>query len=416
MIRRDISNQILEVSNHFPVVLITGARQVGKTTLFNNLITSQKIKREYVTLDDLDERALAQNDPKMFLQTHKPPVFIDEVQYAPNLFTYIKIHVDSSHKNGDFWLTGSQKFELMKNVSESLAGRVAIIDLLGISQSEIQNDNSPKTNNKKQTLPFLLDDNWLEYKRNENINFLNVDDIYKIIFRGSYPKLIADPKLKRETFYNSYIQSYIERDVKSLLKPQSEVSFFYFLKIAASRTGMLLNYTDIANSVDVDVKTIKSWISVLEASNIIKLLYPYYNNISKRLIKTPKLYFLDTGLVSYLSGWDSYKTLLNGNISGAILETYVFSEILKSYYNNLLTPNIYFYRDLDQKEIDFIIEQNGTLYPIEVKKSASPGNAKLHFNALEKFGKNVGKGALLCFYDKLFPVGREVWSVPVCYI
>ena len=217
MIRRDISNQILEVSNHFPVVLITGARQVGKTTLFNNLITSQKIKREYVTLDALDERALAQTDPKMFLQTHKPPVFIDEVQYAPNLFTYIKIHVDSSHKNGDFWLTGSQKFELMKNVSESLAGRVAIIDLLGISQSEIQNDNSSKTNNKKQTLPFLLDDNWLEYKRNENINFLNVDDIYKIIFRGSYPKLIADPKLKRETFYSSYIQSYIERDVKALL-------------------------------------------------------------------------------------------------------------------------------------------------------------------------------------------------------
>ena len=403
MIKRNLAKSIIELSKHFPVIMLTGPRQVGKTTLLETISKN----REYITLDDLEQRKLAKQDPALFLQIHKPPLFIDEIQYSPELFSYIKMCVDKNKTNGDFWITGSQKFHLMKNVTETLAGRVAIVDLLGISQAEEQG---------REAIPFLPDKNWIEKTLKNKPEDQDITDIYKKIFRGNYPKLVADKDMPRDIFYSSYVQTYIERDVKDLMKIGDELKFLTFLKTIAARTGQLINYTDIANNVDVDVKTIQSWTSILETSGIIKMLYPYHNNLTKRAIKTPKMYFLDTGLCSYLCGWDSPTTLMNGSMSGNILETFVFAEILKSYWNNAQQPNIYFYRDTDQKEVDFVIETNDTLYPIEVKKTANPNGVKLWFNVLKNTGKQIGNGAVVCLYNSILPIKEDIYSIPVNYI
>ena len=287
MIKRNLEHSIVELSKHFPVIMLTGPRQVGKTTLLENISKDRK----YITLDDLEQRKLAKQDPALFLQIHKPPIFIDEIQYAPELFSYIKMYVDKNKNNGDFWITGSQKFHLMKNVTETLAGRVAIIDLLGISQAEEQ---------ERSSIPFLPDKKWIEQTLNNNLKNEDITGVYKKIFRGSYPKIVADKNMPRDIFYSSYVQTYIERDVKELMKIGDELKFLTFLKTIAARTGLLINYTDIASDVDVDIKTVQSWTSILEASGIIKMLYPYHNNLTKRATKTPKIYFLDTGLFSYL--------------------------------------------------------------------------------------------------------------------
>lgn len=402
MIKRNLEKTIEELSKHFPVILLTGPRQVGKTTL----LKSMQKDRNYVTLDDLEQRNLAKNDPNLFLQINKPPIIIDEIQYAPELMTYIKIIVDENQRNGDFWLTGSQKFHLMKNITETLAGRVAILDMLGISYAEIDNRENP---------PFLPDENWIIENLKQNLSKLEINELYENIFRGFYPKLVVDKELPREVFYKSYIQTYIERDVKDLTKIGDELKFFNFLKTIAARTGQLMNYTDIANNVDIDVKTAQAWTSILETSGIIKLLYPYYTNLTKRIIKTPKMYFLDTGLCSYLTGWDSVETLMNGAMSGNILETYVFVEILKSYWNNAkMTDNIYFYRDTDQKEIDFLIETNGNLYPIEVKRTANPSLSNVSaFKVLNKLNKPIGKGAVVCLYQTILPLNSEINIIPI---
>lgn len=403
MIKRNLKKTIIELTKHFPVIMLTGPRQVGKTTLLEQISKN----REYITLDDFEQRKLAKQDSALFLQIHKPPLFIDEIQYAPELFSYIKMYVDKNKTNGAFWITGSQKFHLMKNVTETLAGRVAIIDLLGISQAEEQN---------RDAIPFLPDRNWIEQTLKNKPDNQDINEIYKKIFRGCYPKLVADKDMPRNIFYSSYVQTYIERDVKDLMKIGDELKFLTFLKTIAARTGQLINYSDIANNVDVDTKTIQSWTSILETSGIIKMLYPYHNNLTKRAIKTPKMYFLDTGLCSYLCGWDSPITLMNGSMSGNILETFVFAEILKSYWNNAQQPNIYFYRDTDQKEIDFVIEKNDTLYPIEVKKTANPTGVKHWFNVLKNTGKKIGEGAVICLYDSILPVKENIYSIPVNYI
>ncbi len=403
MIKRSLEEQILKSSKQFPVVLLTGPRQVGKTTLLENISKD----REYVSLDDFEQRSLAVRDPKLFLGTHPAPVFIDEIQYAPGLFSYIKMYVDKHKRNGDFWISGSQKFHLMKNVSESLAGRVAVLDLLGISQAEIQN---------RKNRVFLPDDNWKNSVIKDKIELLDVSKLYERIYRGTYPKLIANSDIATRLFYSSYIQTYVERDIRSLINIGDELKFITFLKVLAARSATLINYSDIASSVDVDVKTAQAWVSILMSTGIITLLYPYHNNLIKRVIKTPKIYFLDTGLCSYLSGWDSGSTLMNGPMDGSILETYVYSEILKSYWNSAITPNIYFYRDTDQKEIDFLIETNGTLYPIEVKKTASPSNVKTHFEVLKHTKKPIAQGTILCLYDSILPITEKVLSIPINYI
>lgn len=408
MIKRTLTDNLKNIAQYFPVVLLTGPRQVGKTTILEEISQGQY---DYVSLDDIGERELAQKDPALFIQSHEVPLIIDEIQYAPQLFTYIKIYVDThKNQNGLFFLTGSQKFHLLKGVQETLAGRVAILDLLGFSYKEITNE--------AHTMPFLPDKTWINKARilqkEKQYPALTVHDIYKIIWNGSFPRLVSQNNHGRDVFYRSYIQTYIERDIKDAHKVTDSIAFYNFIRAVAARTGQLLNFTDLARDISIDSKTAKSWLSILERSGLVQLLYPYHSNITQRIIKTPKVYFLDTGLCSYLTGWDSPKTLEAGAMSGAILETYVYAEILKSYWHNCKEAPIYFYRDKDQKEIDFIIELNATLYPIEVKKTLMPNESAVkNFNVLEKLNKPIGHGAVLCLKPEFLPITQMVTSIPI---
>ena len=404
MLERTMSKVVKEFSESFRVLLLTGQRQVGKTTLLENL---EKDKRKYVTLDNPRFRQLAQNDPELFLAEFSPPVLIDEVQYAPELFPYIKMYVDN-HKDqkGAFWLTGSQKFSLMKGIKESLAGRIVVLDLLGLSYRErIKQPYSGK--------PFTPE-SFLQSKNLQTVKPLAVKDLYKYIWEGSLPEPVSNKKINREAFYSSYIQSYIERDVRDFHRVEKPVQFYNFISAVAARTGNLVNYSNLANDIGIDVKTAQTWMGILERSGLVYLLQPYSPNITNRIIKTPKVYFLDTGLCSYLCRWETPETLYAGAMDGAILETWCFGEILKSYWHNGVEPLIYFYRDTDQKEVDFVIEKNMTLYPIEIKKTAMPGEKDIkHFSVLEKLGKKTGTGAVLCLSKDSIPINREVVSIPV---
>lgn len=398
---RTIEDTLLKTSNTFPVVLITGPRQVGKTTVFQNC---EREKRSYVSLDELVNRELAKKDPKLFLEKYKTPVLIDEIQYAPELLPYIKLIVDTKKQNGMYWITGSQQFDLMKNVSESLAGRVGILKLQGFSQKE-KFDKSLQNQ-------FLPTKEFLENKSNK-LKKIDINKLYNIIWLGSFPKLNINKNVDWTIFYSSYVQTYIERDIRDLINISNEDLFLRFLRVLSTRTGQELNYASISNDVGTSQPTIKSWVSLLKTTGLIYLLEPYYNNITNRIIKTPKLYFLDTGLVCYLSGWQNSNTLELSAMSGAIFETYVVSEILKSYWHNGKIPNIYFYRDKEQKEIDLIIEENGTLYPIEIKKKTNADKEDIkHFKVLEQFKKPIGDGAVICMSDDWLPITKNVNMIP----
>jgi len=399
MLNRTIAKVINEFSRNFRVLLITGQRQVGKTTLLESL---EKNRRKYVTLDNPKYRILAQNDPELFLAENPPPVIIDEVQYAPQLFPYIKIYVDS-HKNqkGAFWLTGSQKFSLMKGVSESLAGRIVVLELLGLSYRE------------KHKLPFSGKP-FIPEKNTVKVKPVKINEVYKHIWEGSLPEPVVNKKINREAFYSSYIQSYVERDVRDFYNIEKPVQFYNFISAVAARTANLVNYSSLARDIGIDVKTAQTWMGILERSGLVYLLQPYSPNVTSRIIKTPKVYFIDTGLCAYLCRWETPETLYAGAMDGAILETWCFGEILKSYWHNGIDPLIYFYRDTDQKEIDFIIEKNMTLYPVEVKKTAMPVEQDLkNFKALNKLGKKIGMGAVLCLSQDRIPINRDVISIPV---
>ena len=406
MYQRTMAHIIRQVNDSFPVLLVTGPRQVGKTTLLEMCTNGD---RNYVTLDDLDARALAQNDPGLFIQTYPSPLFIDEVQYAPALFSYIKIAVDKEKKNGMYWLTGSQKFHLMKGITESLAGRVAVLDLLGLSQAELDQ-------RKGVSKPFLPNNEWLQHANKTASKSASLMDVYEQIWTGSFPAVNVY-KDTWDIFYRSYIQTYIQRDVRDVLNITDEIAFHKFLGAVAARTGQLLNYTNLGRDVGIDNKTAKAWLSVLEASGLVYLLMPYHNNLTKRVVKTPKLYFLDTGLCCYLTKWTEFKALEAGAMSGAILETYLVGEVLKSYWHNGKTANIYYYRDLDQKEVDLIIETGDTLYPVEFKKTGTPSRtASKHFHVLKKLGKNIESGVVLSFIEKAVPLSQEVTAIPISYL
>ena len=403
---RTLAKTLQKTSESYPVILVTGPRQVGKTTLLEYCnIRGMK----YVTLDDFTQAEIAQTDPMLFLQMHQPPVIIDEVQYAPDLFRAIKIYVDKEKKPGMFWLTGSQKFHLMEGITETLAGRVAILDMLGLSQSEIDG--------RLDIAPFLPTKDWINNAKKHRPKMKTVSDIYVNIWKGSYPKMVLDKNISRDIFYKSYIQTYIQRDVRDITKVDNLIAFQKFLRAVAARTGQLVNYADLARDVDIDQKTAKSWLAILEASALVYLLYPYHNNVTTRLIKTPKLYFLDTGLCAYLTQWSSPESLEAGAMSGAILETYIFTEILKRYWHNGKEAYFYFYRDKDQKEIDLIIEQDGALYPVEFKKTASPNmQAAKNFSVLDALGKNVGDGGVICLCETDILLSRSVSAIPVWYL
>jgi hypothetical protein len=406
-IKRTMEASLKQASSTFPVVMITGPRQVGKTTLLQHCASPD---RRYVTLDDLNERTLAQKDPELFFKRNPPPILIDEVQYAPNLFSYIKIICDHERKPGLFWLTGSQKFHLMKNISESLAGRIAILNLLGLSQAEI-------FHHAQENNPLLPTPEWLNNARKHAVTSMSLMDTYKRIWLGSFPQLIHRSDTDRDLFYGSYVQTYIQRDVREITNITNETGFYNFLRALAARSGHLLNYADLARDAEIDHRTVKDWLTILETSGIIYLLRPYHNNVVNRLTKTPKIYFLDTGLCSYLCRWQSVESLEAGAQSGNILETYMFSEILKSYWNNGKEAYFHFYRDKDQKEIDLIIDQNNTLYPIEMKKTANPlNNAPSNFNFLSRLQKPMGHGMVLCLTEKDFPLSPSVDAVPLRYL
>ncbi|MEY4591345.1 MAG: hypothetical protein RIR18_240 [Pseudomonadota bacterium] len=410
MYSRTLAQSIKNISDSFPVLMVTGPRQVGKTTLLEMCAKADASQlRRYVTLDDMDARALAQEDPALFLQTWKPPLIIDEIQYAPALFSAIKIMVDREQQNGLFWLTGSQKFHLMRGITESLAGRVAIVDLQGLSQAEISGLGCTSQ-------PFQPTPAWISAARTQS-QPKSLEQVFNQIWLGAYPRLNDQGPKIRDVFYRSYIQTYIQRDVQDVLKVSNQVAFSRFLSAVAARTGQLLNYAGLAKDVDIDNKTAKAWLSVLETSGLIFLLQPYHSNLTKRLVKAPKLYFLDTGLAAYLTKWPTPASLEAGNMSGAILETWVVSEILKSYWHNGLEAPLYFYRDTDQQEIDLLIESGDTLFPIEIKKTASPSqNAKRHFPAIAKLGKTVGAGAVICMVERDIPLSRDVTAIPLSYL
>ena len=407
MYHRTLANHLDRLTKNFAVLLVTGPRQVGKSTLLENYNTE---KYNRVTLDDLDERAKAINDPALFLQEHQPPVLIDEVQYAPELFSYIKLYVDQHRdQKGLFLLTGSQKFHLMKGIQETLAGRVAILDLLGLSHQEICNND--------KSAPFLPTDEFIRKCQKLGKSQCSLQSVYEDIFNGSFPELVSRHGEDRDIYYSSYVKTYIDRDVKASYNISNILIFNNFIKAVAARTGQLLNVADIARDVVIDNKTAQNWLSILERSGLVYLLHPYYNNITNRIIKTPKLYFLDTGLCAYLTGWDSPKSLEAGAMSGALLETYVFSEILKSYWHNGKEPNIYFYRDKDAREVDFIMEVNNTLYPVEVKKTMMPAsNAGKNFWVLEKLKKPISTRIVLCLKPEISFISRDTVSMPTSFI
>lgn len=404
-IKRSLEKVVSEVTKEYPVVLVTGPRQVGKTTMLQKLM--EGTERDYVSLDDLNERSLAKNDPELFLQLHKPPILIDEVQYAPELFTYIKIHVDKSHNPGDFWLTGSQVFKLMHGVQESLAGRVAVLSLTSLSQAEMC---------EAQMEPFTIDLESLE-NRGKARKPADTRGIYDRIFRGSMPAIVSGQNSNNQIFYSSYLATYIERDVKELSDAIDSLKFLQFITAVAARCGQMLNVADIARDADINQKQTKDWLGILETLGIIFYLHPYSNNLLKRLVKTPKLYFYDTGLICYLTKWSSADTLESGAMNGAILENYVVAEIRKTYLNSGKEPFMYYYRDKDAKEIDIVLEHDGVLNPIEIKKSANPGPELVKvFSLLDKSSTPRSKGAVICMKPELSAIDRENYIVPVWMI
>lgn len=403
---RSLKDSWLQFSEQFPVLLLTGPRQVGKTTFLKHICGKD---RNYITLDDPATKLLANEDPALFLKRFQRPILIDEIQYAPNLLPYIKMEVDNNKQPGDFWLTGSQQFQMMQGVSESLAGRVAIINLLGFSTRErYKCDLAAK--------PFLPDEKELQ-DRQPNTSPTELKSIYKDIWTGSYPALIAGPADDRNIYYSSYLQTYLQRDLKDMTQVGDESAFLRFLRACAARTGQMLNISNLANDADIAVSTAKRWLSILQASFQVFLVQPYHSNLTKRLIKAPKMYFLDTGLCSYLTEWSSPETLEAGAMSGAIFETYVFTELLKSWWHKGKNPLIYYYRDKDGKEIDFLIEQDQVIYPIEVKKSATiRRDWTRHFSVLEKLNKQIGNGCVISLCDQSLPIDDKNTALPISFI
>lgn len=386
----------------FPVVLVTGARQVGKTTLLRHLGGED---RAYVTLDDPLVLRLAKEDPALFMQRFPGPVLIDEVQYAPELLPYIKMAVDENRVPGRFWLTGSQQFILMRNISESLVGRIGILELLGLSRMEVEG-RAPEQK------PFLPDTDVFQ-ARASAAGDLSLQGLYSRIWRGSFPSLALNQDMDRDLYLSSYVQTYLQRDVRDLAQVGDEMAFLRFLRACAARTAQLCNMAELARDADVAPNTAKKWLSILKASGMVYMLEPYFTNVTKRLVKMPKLYFLDTGLAAYLTEWSSPQTLEAGAMSGAFLETWVVTEILRSWLHNGLRPPFYYYRDKDQKEVDLLIIQDGTVYPVEIKKTASPDkSAARHFSALEKLNMPIGMGAVICLVKRALPLTKNTWSVP----
>ncbi|MCI9442425.1 MAG: ATP-binding protein [Ruminococcus sp.] len=399
-IHRIMETKLKYLSEHFPVVMVCGARQVGKTTLLNQ-IKEERGEIRYVTLDYPRIRTLAREDPELFLQQYQTPLIIDEIQYATELLPYIKIRSDQKQQNGLYYLTGSQMFHMMKNVGESLAGRVGGLSMYSLSRAEIEG---------RQSIPFRPD-RIDKMESNDTIT-----DIFKKIYRGGMPKMITDRGLQPEDYFGAYMQTYLERDIRDLITLKDEGKFLKFISCAAARTSQELNLADLAKDVEVDRKTADGWLSILVSSGLVYLLPPYSGNTIKRIIKRPKLYFMDTGLACYLTMWNNPRAMELSAMAGAMFENYVVSEIIKGYVNQGIDvrSRLCYYRDNNGKEIDLMILENGILYPVEIKKSADPGKAALkNFTILNSLSENIGEGAVICMTPMVIPLDEKNKLVPV---
>ncbi|MGI6085645.1 MAG: ATP-binding protein [Acetivibrionales bacterium] len=405
-IRRHAEKTIRKLEAMFGAILVTGSRQVGKTTMLKKCTEHAK----YITLDDALVLASAIEQSGTFFKDHPPPVFIDEIQYAPSLFSQIKTIIDSDKKKGQFYMSGSQQFQIMKNVSESLAGRLGLLTLLGLSMREKQNIDFME--------PFLPTDEYIN-TRAKNCKELSYDEVWYNIHRGSMPELYANKDFDWQMYYGAYVKTYIERDVRELTQVGDEVKFINFLTVAAGCIGQLLNLASMARDVGISPPTAERWMSILVSSNIVYLLRPYSNNITKRTVKTPKLYFIDTGLAAYLTRWNTPEVMKTGAMAGAFFENFVISEIIKSYYNKgILEAPLYFYRDKNMNEIDLLIEDNGTLYPLEMKKHADPQKKDVAaFSQLNNIPSiKRGPGGVICLYDNLITLKGNDRVIPVRYL
>lgn len=404
-IKRHIEGAVLEREKMKGAVVVTGARQVGKTTLLKNL----KKDIPYLTLDDLRVQRAALEEPSAFFESNPPPLFVDEVQYAPDLFHYIKIILDETRKKGAFFLTGSQTFHLMENVTESLAGRAAVLELLGLSSREIKGES--------WNLPFLSTSEYLANRATCSHAFTK-KDIWRDIHRGSMPELIVEQDYDWQAFYSDYVKTYIERDVRKLAQVGNESDFLNFMTVVAAMTGQMLNLASIARQVRISEPTAKRWLSILKTSGLVYILKPYFNNLINRVVKTPKVHFLDIGLAAYLTRWITPETMSTGAMNGNFFESFVFSEILKSYTNAGKEADLYYLRDSNGREIDLLLHENGTLFPLEIKMHSEPtANDIKHFNMLENLSNiNVGEGGVICLSNKCLPLKDKHKIIPISYI
>ena len=419
LIQRTIETTIKNVSNTFPVLLLTGPRQVGKTTLLEGLLEPGRKK---VSLDNMTARALAKEDPELFLQRYAPPVMIDEIQYAPELLPYIKIMVDERKQCGDFWLTGSQMFRMMKDVSESLAGRVGIVPMQGLSNSEIRDHHFSQ---------FTVDPSEL-MRRMADTSPMSITEVFDRIYKGSMPRLYEIEGVNTDVYFESYIDTYLSRDIRDLRQVGDLTSFLNFIKIVAARTATNVNYEVLAQETGISAPTAKQWLSILVSSGLVILIEPYSNNALKRVIKAPRMYFMDTGLCAHLMGWSSAAVLENSAMSGAFFETWVVGEIYKSYLNVGKKPPMYFYRDSNKKEIDVLLYQDGVLNPVEIKKGSAPKDAVKNFSVLKSVEKEpseedqfagtshlkteIGIGAVVCMAGDILPIDKKNWYIPAWLI
>ncbi len=410
---RKIEDTIKEVAESFPCIVIHGSRQVGKSTTVNHIFGS-RIRR--ITLDDGGDRALAQTDPKLFLETYGWPLIIDEIQKAPGLLDEIKIRIDDmrlvwTENNEDqqlmYILTGSNKYELQQGISDSLAGRCGVIEMASFSNVEKYDQQGHRFDPDIKKL--------LKREREGGMTYRTRAEIFEDIFIGGMPDVVLG-KSGRDVYFRAYIDTYIEKDVKRLISEDSETTFRNFISLVALRTSTELHYDNLASDVGIDVRTCKRWMSILETAGIIYLLYPYMPNISNRIIKAPKIYFMDTGLCAYLCRWPDEKMLENGAMSGAFYETYVVSELIRNFYAYNMDPKeyLFYYRDKDQKEVDLLYVKTGEIYPIEIKKGISPGKkAEKNFSVLEKYKMTVRPGLIIDSCEKITPINEKAYYYPV---
>lgn len=404
-IHRYLEKEILQTHKTFKVLYVGGPRQVGKTTILKHL--AEKLHVRYVSLDDISVRQIAKADPKLFIQDNPAPVLIDEIQYVPELLPYIKMQVDNSNKNGQYWLTGSQQFNVMKNVQESLAGRVGILYLLGLSFGEAQSFVRSES-------PFLP-----ATTRSKNQTEYSVDSttLYTHIVKGSFPALYGKDAPKTDLFYSSYLQTYIDRDLRDLYGVSKLEEFHRFVQLCAGRTAQVLNYSDLARDAGISVHAAKEWIGILENTMQIYLLKPYFPNFSKRIIKAPKMYFLDTGFAAYLTKWKSAETLKSGAMAGAFFETFIVSELIKSYLFRGQEPPFYYFRDKEGHEVDMLIEKERLLYPVEIKLASHIKKDDIKtIEYLAKKVKNIGHAAVICLTSERYRVKNTIEAVPFSFV